>query len=72
MCKVPKRLEKIKRIKTELTNNVREQNTDFIETIKIHSVLIGRKYLNEDFQLVAKVVYILIFREIQLVIILEA
>ncbi len=37
-------------------------------------MLIGRKYLNEGFQLVVEVfnIYILIFRWIQLVIILEA
>ncbi len=42
--------------------NIREQNTDFIQTINVEFMLIDRKYLNEDFQLVVEVVYILIFR----------
>jgi hypothetical protein len=46
----------------KILRNIREQNTDFIETINVEFILIDRKHLNEDFQLVVKVVYILIFR----------
>jgi hypothetical protein len=38
------------------------QNTDFIERINVQCMLIGRKYLNEDFQRVVEIIYILIFR----------